>query len=356
MTELINDNLLKALQKEPVPYTPIWLMRQAGRFLPEYRATREKAGSFLNLAHSPEYATEVTLQPVDRFDLDAAILFSDILTVPDAMGLGLKFVPGEWPVFESPVQSEEAVVKLHVPDVGTDLKYVTDAVSSIRSALQGRVPLFGFSGSPFTLACYMIEGRGSRNFFTVKSMMYRRPDLFQKVISVNEKAVTEYLNAQIEAGAQAIQIFDTWGGCLADGLYQQYSLASIRNVIANLTREHEGRRVPVVVFTKGGSVWLKDIASCGADAVGLDWTMNLARAREEVKDRVALQGNLDPAVLLSDEKTVREEARLVLDAYGPVGQGGHVFNLGHGVDLNTPVELVHALVDEVHHYSRQYHI
>ena len=279
MTELINDNLLKALQKEPVPYTPIWLMRQAGRFLPEYRATREKAGSFLNLAHSPEYATEVTLQPVDRFDLDAAILFSDILTVPDAMGLGLKFVPGEGPVFESPVQSEEAVVKLHVPDVGTDLKYVTDAVSSIRSALQGRVPLFGFSGSPFTLACYMIEGRGSRNFFTVKSMMYRRPDLFQKVISVNEKAVTEYLNAQIEAGAQAIQIFDTWGGCLADGLYQQYSLASIRNVIANLTREHEGRRVPVVVFTKGGSVWLKDIASCGADAVGLDWMMNLARAR-----------------------------------------------------------------------------
>lgn len=354
MENLKNDVLLRSLLREPVPYTPVWLMRQAGRFLPEYRATRERAGSFLALAHSPELATEVTLQPVDRFGLDAAILFSDILTVPDAMGLGLRFETGVGPVFETALRDEAAIGRLEVPDMG-ELQYVFDAVKSIRSALAGRVPLFGFSGSPFTLACYMIEGRGSRNWFNVKSMMYRRPDLFEKVIDVNTRAVAAYLARQIEAGAQAIQIFDTWGGCLADGMYQKYSLESMRRVIAALPREHEGRRVPVIVFTKGGSVWLEDIAGCGADAVGLDWTVNLGRARAAAGDRVALQGNLDPAVLLSGEETVRAEVRKVLDSFGTVGAGGHVFNLGHGVDLSTPVEAVAALVDEVHSYSRRFH-
>ncbi|MCI5850090.1 MAG: uroporphyrinogen decarboxylase [Sutterellaceae bacterium] len=354
MTELQNDILLRALQREPVPYTPVWLMRQAGRFLPEYRETRAKAGSFLALAHSPDFATEVTLQPVDRFGLDAAILFSDILTVPDAMGLGLEFVQGEGPVFARPVNTEEAVKALAVPDMA-ELQYVMDAVTSIRKALNGRVPLFGFSGSPFTLACYMIEGRGSRNWFGVKSMMYRRPDLFQRILDINAEAVASYLNAQIEAGAQAIQIFDTWGGCLANGLYQKYSLESSRRVISKLIRTHEGRKVPVVLFTKGGTPWLSDMTGSGADAIGLDWTADLGQARRATGDQVALQGNLDPAVLLTDERTVRSEARKVIESFGEVGRGGHVFNLGHGVDLHTPVELVAALVDEVHGYSPRYH-
>ncbi len=356
MTQLKNDILLRALERKPVPYTPVWLMRQAGRFLPEYRATRAKAGSFMALAQNPELACEVTLQPVERLGVDAAILFSDILTVPDAMGLGLQFVAGEGPVFERPVQSEEAVAALRVPEIGETLKYVTDAVSLIRKELDGRVPLFGFSGSPFTLACYMIEGRGSKNWFTVKKMMYSRPDLFERVLRVNEKSVAAYLNAQIEAGAQAVQIFDTWGGNLADGMYQKYSLESTKRVIAKLIREHEGRRVPVVVFTKGGGLWLADQASCGADAVGVDWTVNLATARKTVADRVALQGNMDPAVLMADETTVRSEARRVLDSFGSVGTGGHVFNLGHGVDQQTPPENAAALVEEVHAYSRQFHV
>lgn len=354
MQNLKNDVLLRALKREPVPYTPVWLMRQAGRFLPEYRATREKAGSFLALAHSPELATEVTLQPVDRFGLDAAILFSDILTVPDAMGLGLRFEAGVGPVFETALQSEETIGKLAVPDMA-DLQYVFDAVASIRKALDGRVPLFGFSGSPFTLACYMIEGHGSRNWFTVKSMMYRRPDLFERILDINTQAVAAYLKAQIEAGAQAIQIFDTWGGCLADGMYQKYSLASMKRVLEALPRHHEGRDVPVVLFTKGGSAWIEDLAASGADAIGLDWTMDIGRARALAADRVALQGNMDPAVLLAGEEVVRGEARKVLDAFGTVGNGGHVFNLGHGVDLSTPVEAVAALVDEVHAYSRKFH-
>lgn len=350
-----NDTFLRALERKKTDFTPVWLMRQAGRYLEEYRASRAKAGSFMDLAKSPEYATEVTLQPIDRFGLDAAILFSDILTVPDAMGLGLSFVTGQGPVFAKPVQSEEAVEALFVPDPNEELRYVVDAVSSIRKALDGRVPLIGFSGSPFTLACYMVEGRGSRDFRTVKTMMYTRPDLFEKILDVNARAVTRYLNAQIEAGAQAVQIFDTWGGMLADNDFQRFSLAYTKKVVDGLIKVHDGETIPSIVFTKNGGEWIREIAGIGCSAVGLDWTVNMARARREVGDSVALQGNLDPFVLFGNEETIRREARRVLDGYGPVGKGGHVFNLGHGINQFTPVENVQILVDEVHEYSRHLH-
>ena len=350
-----NDCFLRALKRERTDFTPVWLMRQAGRYLPEYCRTRAEAGSFMGLAQNPDYATEVTLQPIDRYGLDAAILFSDILTVPDAMGLGLSFVQGEGPVFAHPVQDEAAVARLAVPDVEEKLGYVTAAVRSIRRALDNRVPLIGFSGSPFTLACYMIEGRGSRDFRTAKTMMFRRPDLFERVLDVNAEAVARYLNAQIAAGAQAVQIFDTWGGMLADGDFQRFSLAATKKVVDQLVRTSEGERVPVIVFTKGGGEWISEIAACGCDAVGLDWTTNLSIARREVGDRVALQGNMDPLALFGDEAKIRREARRVLDAFGPVGAGGHVFNLGHGINQFTPVENVQILVDEVHEYSRRYH-
>lgn len=350
-----NDTFLRALERKKTDFTPVWLMRQAGRYLEEYRATRAKAGSFMDLAKSPEYATEVTLQPIDRFGLDAAILFSDILTVPDSMGLGLSFVTGQGPVFAKPVQSEEAVDALFVPDPHEELRYVVDAVSSIRKALDGRVPLIGFSGSPFTLACYMVEGRGSRDFRTVKTMMYTRPDLFEKILDVNARAVTRYLNAQIEAGAQAVQIFDTWGGMLADNDFQRFSLAYTKKVVDGLIKVHDGETIPSIVFTKNGGEWIREIAGIGCSAVGLDWTVNMARARREVGDSVALQGNLDPFVLFGSEETIRREARRVLDGYGPVGKGGHVFNLGHGINQFTPVENVQILVDEVHEYSRHLH-
>lgn len=350
-----NDAFLRALCREKTDFTPLWLMRQAGRYLPEYCETRARAGSFMGLAQNPDYATEVTLQPIDRYGLDAAILFSDILTVPDAMGLGLSFVQGEGPVFAKPVQDEAAVAQLAAPDPNVELKYIMDAVSSIRKALNNRVPLIGFSGSPFTLACYMVEGRGSRDFRTVKTMMYRRPDLFHRILEVNAEAVALYLNAQIKAGAQAVQIFDTWGGMLADGDFQTFSLAYTKKVVEKLIRENDGAKVPSIVFTKGGGEWIADIASIGCDAVGLDWSVNLTRARSVVGDRVALQGNLDPFVLFGDEETIRREARRVLDAYGEVGAGGHVFNLGHGINQFTPVENVRILVDEVHSYSRRHH-
>ncbi len=350
-----NDAFLRALCREKTDFTPLWLMRQAGRYLPEYCETRARAGSFMGLAQNPDYATEVTLQPIDRYGLDAAILFSDILTVPDAMGLGLSFVQGEGPVFAKPVQDEAAVAQLAAPDPNVELKYVMDAVSSIRKALNNRVPLIGFSGSPFTLACYMVEGRGSRDFRTVKTMMYRRPDLFHRILEENAEAVALYLNAQIKAGAQAVQIFDTWGGMLADGDFQTFSLAYTKKVVEKLIRENDGAKVPSIVFTKGGGEWIADIASIGCDAVGLDWSVNLTRARSVVGDRVALQGNLDPFVLFGDEETIRREARRVLDAYGEVGAGGHVFNLGHGINQFTPVENVRILVDEVHSYSRRHH-
>lgn len=352
---LANDTFLRALRCEPTEYTPIWLMRQAGRYLPEYNATRARAGSFLGLAKQPDYATEVTLQPLDRYALDAAILFSDILTIPDAMGLGLEFTPGEGPRFARPVRTEADVARLAVPDIDATLRYVTDALAQIRRALTGadgrqRVPLIGFSGSPWTLACYMVEGGGSDDFRTVKSMLYARPDLMHRILEVNARAVADYLNAQINAGAQAVMIFDTWGGVLADRIYQSFSLQYMSQVVAALKREHDGEHVPVIAFTKGGGQWLEAIAASGVDAVGLDWTVDLARARTRVGGRVALQGNLDPNVLFAPPEVIRAQARQVLDAYG--NHPGHVFNLGHGISQFTPAQAVTELVDEVHQYSR----
>lgn len=347
MTE---HRFLRALKREPVDTTPVWIMRQAGRYLPEYRATRERAGSFLALAKTPELACEVTLQPLARFDLDAAILFSDILTIPDAMGLGLHFIDGEGPKFHHPLRSREAIMKLGVPDVETDLRYVTDAVRLIRRELAGRVPLIGFSGSPWTLACYMVEGAGSSDYRTVKTMMYSRPDLMHRILSVNAQAVAVYLNAQIEAGAQAVMIFDSWGGVLADGLFQEFSLAYTRQVLAGLVRQREGRQVPAIVFTKGGGLWLEEIAASGCDAVGLDWTVNLGKARAAVGDRVALQGNLDPMTLFGGADRIRAEVARTLDSYG--AGPGHVFNLGHGISQFTPPEAVEVLVEAVHQHRR----
>ncbi len=347
--QLANDIFLRALAREPTEYTPIWLMRQAGRYLPEYKATRQKAGSFLALARNPAYATEVTLQPLERFPLDAAILFSDILTVPDAMGLGLYFSDGEGPRFERPLRDEAAIMSLVAPDPGGELRYVTDAVREIRKALGGRVPLIGFSGSPYTLACYMVEGGGSDDYRALKTMLYARPDLLHRILEVNACAVTAYLNAQIEAGAQAVMIFDTWGGNLTSAGYEEFSLVYSRRVIAGLIREHEGRKVPCILFTKGGGQWLEAMAASGCDALGIDWSTNLHDARLRVGSRVALQGNLDPGVLFASPDRVRSEARRVLDAFGTAP--GHVFNLGHGISQFTPVENVAALTDEVHTYS-----
>jgi len=351
MTTLQNDTVLRALAREQTEYTPIWLMRQAGRYLPEYNATRRKAGSFLALAKSPALATEVTLQPLERFPLDAAILFSDILTVPDAMGLGLYFAEGEGPRFERPLRDEREILKLTAPDPGAELRYVTDAVREIRRALDGRVPLIGFSGSPYTLACYMVEGGGSDDFRNLKAMLYARPDLLHRILSVNAQAVTAYLNAQVDAGAQVLMLFDTWGGNLSHAGYETFSRQYLEKVIRGLKREHEGRAVPVIAFTKGGGQWLESIAATGCDAVGLDWTVDPAAARKRIGAKVALQGNLDPACLFAPPERVREEARRVLDGFG--AGPGHVFNLGHGILTQTPVESVSALVDEVRAYSRK---
>ena len=350
-----NDTFLKALLRQKCDYTPIWLMRQAGRYLSEYNATRAKAGSFMKLAQSPDLACEVTLQPVERFKLDAAILFSDILTIPDAMGLGLSFVAGEGPKFARPVRSEEDVKVLHVPDIDQSLRYVTDAVRTIRKALHNRIPLIGFSGSPFTLVCYMVEGGSSKDYRNLKTMMYTRPELLHRLLEVNADSVTAYLNAQIESGAQAVQIFDTWGGTLSESSFKEFSLRYIEKIISGLHKTFGGESIPVIVFTKGADQWLESIAHCGAQAVGLDWTSNLARARNRVADCVALQGNLDPMVLFGSEEKIREEARRVIDDYGVVGHGGHVFNLGHGINQFTPPEAVEILVDEVHRYSRAFH-
>ncbi len=350
---LKNDTFLRALLRQPTDYTPLWLMRQAGRYLPEYRATRAKAGSFMGLATNPDYATEVTIQPLDRYPLDAAILFSDILTVPDAMGLGLSFAEGEGPRFAHPLRDEKAVLALREPDLAS-LQYVFDAVTQIRKTLNGRVPLIGFSGSPWTLACYMVEGGGSDDFRLVKGMLYDRPDLMHHILNVNAKAVAAYLNAQIDAGAQAVMIFDTWGGALADGVYQAFSLHYMREVIKGLKREHDGQKIPCIVFTKGGGLWLDEIADSGADAVGLDWTVNLAKARQQVGHKVALQGNLDPNVLFAKPEQIHAEVEKVLTSFGKPGPGtGHVFNLGHGISQFTPPESVTALVEAVHGISRR---
>lgn len=353
MTTLKNDTLLRALLRQPTEYTPVWIMRQAGRYLPEYRATRARAGSFMGLCTSPDYATEATLQPLERFDLDAAILFSDILTIPDAMGLGLSFVEGEGPKFAHPLREESQINALQPPPVEEKLDYVFNAVRQIRRALDGRVPLIGFSGSPFTLACYMIEGGASADFRLIKTMLYSRPDLLHRILAVNAQAVTDYLNAQIAAGAQAIQIFDTWGGILTQAAYYEFSLAYMRRIIAGLQRESEGRRVPVILFTKGGGQWLEAMADSGADAIGLDWTVDLDAARQRVGGQVALQGNCDPSVLFGNQQTVVNEAEQILAAFG---QGnGHVFNLGHGISQYCDPDQLSVLVDTVHRASAQYH-
>jgi uroporphyrinogen decarboxylase len=349
---LQNDTFLRALMRQPTDYTPVWLMRQAGRYLPEYRATRERAGSFLGLAKNPDFATEVTLQPIDRYPLDASILFSDILTVPDAMGLGLYFVDGEGPKFERPLRTEQEVMALRAPDLDS-LDYVFKAVTQIRTALNGRVPLIGFSGSPWTLACYMVEGGGSKEFHTIKKMLYNRPDLMHHILATNAAAVAQYLNAQIDAGAQAVMIFDSWGGALADGAYQAFSLHYMQQVVSQLKREKDGVTIPAIVFTKGGGQWIEQIADIGADAVGLDWTVNLKRARELVGHKVGLQGNLDPAILFANPEQIRAEVHRTLDSFGkPGADSGHVFNLGHGISQFTPPESVSAMVEAVHQYSR----
>ena len=352
MAVLHNDTFLRALLKQPVEYTPVWLMRQAGRYLPEYRATRAKAGSFLALCHNTELATEVTLQPLERFALDAAILFSDILTVPDAMGLGLHFVEGEGPKFMNPLRQEQDVQRLHVPDMQR-LRYVFDAVNSIRRALNGRVPLIGFSGSPFTLACYMVEGSGSRDFRLLKTMMYQRPQLLHHILDINAQSVSLYLNEQIRAGAQAVQIFDTWGGILSDAAFQEFDLRYLQQVISGLHREADGRQVPVIVFTKGGGQWLDQLADLEIEALGVDWAVNLHRARELAGDRVALQGNLDPLALFGNSESVECEVRRLLTDYGK--GSGHVFNLGHGINQYTDPEMVKFAVEAVHNLSAPYH-
>ena len=360
---LQNDTFLRACWRQATPHTPVWLMRQAGRYLPEYRDTRAKAGSFMGLATNTDYATEVTLQPLERYPLDAAILFSDILTVPDAMGLGLSFALGEGPKFATAVRDEAAVAKLEVPDMAK-LRYVFDAVTSIRKALNGRVPLIGFSGSPWTLACYMVEGAGSDDYRLVKTMLYQRPDLMHRMLAVNADAVAAYLNAQIEAGAQAVMIFDSWGGVLADGAFQQFSLAYTERVLAQLKREHDGVKIPRLVFTKGGGLWLDDMAPLDCEVLGLDWTVNLAKARALVGGAVggpgkALQGNIDPNVLFAQPAQIETEVARVLDSFGQPHTDAattgptHIFNLGHGISQFTPPEHVASLVNAVHTHSRR---
>ncbi len=353
MSELQNDTLLRALLREPVAYTPVWMMRQAGRYLPEYRATRARAGSFMDLCMDPELACEVTLQPLQRFPLDAAILFSDILTIPDAMGLGLYFAEGEGPHFERPVRTEADVERLGVPDPEQDLAYVMEAVALIRRELGGRVPLIGFSGSPWTLATYMVEGGGVKSFTHTKGMMFERPELLHQLLGKITDAVIAYLNAQIARGAQAVMVFDTWGGALAPANYREFSLGYMARIVAGVTREAEGRRVPVVLFTKNGGQWLGDIAESGCDALGVDWTTDLADARRLVQDRVALQGNLDPCVLYASPERIRDQVGRVLSSYG---RGhGHVFNLGHGITPDVDPDHAAAMVAAVHELSPAYH-
>ena len=357
---LQNDTFLRACLRQSTEHTPVWLMRQAGRYLPEYCATRAKAGSFMGLATNVDYATEVTLQPLERYALDAAILFSDILTVPDAMGLGLSFALGEGPKFARNIRTEADVATLAVPDM-EKLRYVFDAVTSIRKALNGRVPLIGFSGSPWTLACYMVEGGGSDDYRAVKSLMYSRPDLMHRILAINADSVAAYLNAQIDAGAQAVMVFDSWGGVMADGKFQEFSLAYTRRVLAQLQREKDGVKIPRIVFTKGGGLWLDDMKDLDCEALGLDWTVNLAKARALVGEGAsakALQGNIDPNVLFAPPEAIDREVAAVIDSFGKPHQGAgtgptHIFNLGHGISQFTPPESVKVLVDAVHAHSRR---
>ncbi len=339
--------------RQPVDQTPVWIMRQAGRYLPEYRATRQRAGDFIKLCKSPDLACEVTLQPLERFPLDAAILFSDILTIPDAMGLGLSINEGIGPRFERPVRDRAAIEKLGIPDPHDELSYVIDAVSTIRRELAGRVPLIGFAGSPWTLATYMVEGGSSRDFRLLKSMMFTEPDTLHLLLAKVADAVILYLNAQIEAGAQAVMVFDSWGGALSARDYELFSLEYLRRIVNGLKRQHDGRQVPVILFTKGGGLWLESIADSGCDALGIDWTCDIGNARSRVGDRVALQGNLDPAVLYSTPEKIREQVAITLEQYGK-GEG-HIFNLGHGITPEVDPDNVAVLVEAVHELSRPYH-
>jgi uroporphyrinogen decarboxylase len=353
MTELKNDRFLRALMRQPVDRTPLWMMRQAGRYLPEYRATRQEAGSFLDLCKNAELACEVTLQPLRRYPMDAAILFSDILTVPDALGLGLYFETGEGPRFRKTVRSAEDIAGLNKIKADDDLSYVMDAVRTIRSALGGSVPLIGFSGSPWTLATYMVEGGSSKDFANVKTMAYNTPEVMHELLSLLADAVADYLTAQVEAGAQAVQIFDTWGGSLSAVAYKEFSLKYMQRIVARLPKESEGRPLPVIVFTKGGGQWLNAIADCGAHAVGIDWTTDIATARQTVGDRVALQGNMDPMMLFASPERIREEVASILAGFGH--GSGHVFNLGHGITPGVNPDHVTAFVDAVIELSPQYH-
>jgi uroporphyrinogen decarboxylase len=346
---LKNDRLIRALLRQPTDTTPVWIMRQAGRYLPEYRATRKQAGSFLDLCKNKELACEVTLQPLRRFDLDAAILFSDILTIPDAMGLGLYFVEGEGPKFERPLRSEADIGRLGVPDPGDSLAYVTDAVSLVRQELDGKVPLIGFSGSPWTLSTYMVEGGSSKEYRYIKGMMYENPAALHQLLNILAQAVTAYLNAQIAAGAQAVMIFDTWGGVLTPQTYREFSLDYMRQIVAGLKREHDGQTIPVTLFTKGGGQWLEQIADTGCDALGLDWTIDIDEARSRVGDRVALQGNLDPCVLYADPETIRAKVQEIITRFGD--HPGHVFNLGHGIHPAVNPDHLGVVIDTVHEFG-----
>ncbi len=353
MSELKNDRFLRALMRESVDVTPVWMMRQAGRYLPEYRETRAKAGGIIELFRSPQLACEVTLQPLDRYPLDAAILFSDILTVPDAMGLGLYFETGEGPRFQNPVRTDADVDRLPIVNPERDLPYVIDAVKTIRAELNGRVPLIGFSGSPWTLATYMIEGSSSKNYHYIKTMMYDKPELLHQLLSKLATSVTAYLNAQIEAGAQAVQIFDTWGGILSGHAYQAFSLAYMKKIVEGLITQREGRTVPIILFTKNGGQWLESIAASGCHCVGLDWTTNIGDARKRLDGRVALQGNMDPAVLYASPQAIRSEVARLLESYG--SGVGHVFNLGHGITPGVDPKNAGVFIDAVHELSAQYH-
>jgi len=349
MSELKNDRFLKALMRQPVDRTPVWMMRQAGRYLPEYRATRAQAGDFMSLCKNTELACEVTLQPLERYELDAAILFSDILTIPDAMGLGLYFEEGEGPKFRKPVRTEADIDQLQVINTASDLSYVTDAVSMIRRELQGRVPLIGFSGSPWTLATYMIEGQSSRDFARAKTMLYTQPELMHQLLDKLALSVIDYLNAQIVAGAQVVQIFDTWGGALSHAAYHEFSLAYMEKIVTGLIKQADGRDVPVILFTKGGGHWLEAMADTGCHALGLDWTVDIGSAKARVGDRVALQGNMDPAVLRADPATIEREVQSILSSFG--GGAGHIFNLGHGITPDIDPEHAKAFIEAVHKFS-----
>lgn len=353
MTPLKNDRFLRALLKQPVDVTPVWMMRQAGRYLPEYRASRAKAGDFMGLCTNPELACEVTLQPLERYPLDAAILFSDILTIPDAMGLGLYFETGEGPKFKKVIQSAQDIEHLKAVNPEKDLPYVIDAVRLIRRELNGSVPLIGFSGSPWTLATYMIEGGSSRDFHKTKQMLYNQPEALHQLLSVLADSVVAYLNAQIQAGAQAVQIFDSWGGALSHAAYQEFSLGYMDKIVKGLIKENEGRSVPVILFTKGGGQWLESMAETGAHALGLDWTTDLNQARQRVGHKVALQGNMDPAVLYATPEKIQQEVKRILESYG--SGTGHVFNLGHGITPEVDPANAGAFIDAVHTFSAIYH-